>query len=72
MSIFELYYHFLSIMAKKAKPRTHRQVRIEEQVVLKIVDLKAPGQSIGGYIKQLIIPKDGLSNPIANGKRQQP
>lgn len=52
-------------MAKKGKPlsKTTQMVRVKKIVVNKVKENKSPGQSIGGYIEQVVNSQNGHSNP---------
>lgn len=56
--------HTFVYMAKKNKPakKTTRMVRVKDTVVEKVKTDKAPGQSIGGYIEQVVNSTNGHSN----------
>ncbi len=57
-------------MAKKGKPPKTCMVRIKKQTHADITKKKAPGQSIGGYIEQLVNPDNGHSDPSKRGDAQ--
>lgn len=52
-------------MAKKRKPpdRNTCMIRVDKKVREEMVSKKNPGQSFGGYIRQLVNADNGYSNP---------
>ena len=60
--MYTLVVHLYTSMAKKGKPPKTCMVRIQKQTHSDIKKRKAPGQSIGGFIEQLVNPDNGHSN----------
>ena len=59
-------------MAKKGKPPKTCMARIKKQTHTEIQNRKAPGQSIGGFIDQLVnLDLNGHSNSASRTDTQQ-